>query len=88
MSLTGIKETFEKHSVEDSKGIKVHFRLDESGLLRLDKVFGKASSRVIQICLLQLQSLTNAIFFKYRRSFRKAFIRNPNRGINFGKNAT
>jgi len=33
-----VQEIFEKHDGEESKGIKVHFRLDESGILRLDKV--------------------------------------------------
>lgn len=36
--LTGVKEVFEKHAGEESKGIKVHFRLDDSGILRVDKV--------------------------------------------------
>lgn len=36
--MKSVQEIFEKHADEESKGIKVHFRLDESGILRLDKV--------------------------------------------------
>lgn len=39
VQLHGVKDLFEKHVNEESKGIKVHFKLDDSGILRLDKVF-------------------------------------------------
>ena len=38
VSVTGVGEVFAKHLGEETKGIKVHFRLDESGILRLDKI--------------------------------------------------
>ena len=38
VSLKSVQDVFKKHENEESKGIKVHFRLDESGVLRLDKV--------------------------------------------------
>ena len=38
ISLLNVKEIFEKHKDEESKGIKAHFRLDDSGLINLDKV--------------------------------------------------
>ncbi|XP_071842320.1 hypoxia up-regulated protein 1-like isoform X2 [Apostichopus japonicus] len=38
ISLTGIADALEKHTEEDSKGIKAHFRMDESGILHLDSV--------------------------------------------------
>ena len=36
--LSGVKEAFAEHAGAESKGIKVHFRMDESGLLILDNV--------------------------------------------------
>jgi hypoxia up-regulated 1 len=36
--LSNVKEVFSRHEGQESKGIKVHFRLDESGVLRLDRV--------------------------------------------------
>ncbi|XP_065307451.1 hypoxia up-regulated protein 1 isoform X2 [Dermacentor albipictus] len=37
VSLTGVAEAIQKHAVDaEPKGIKAHFRLDESGLLHLD----------------------------------------------------
>ena len=38
VSLKGVEDVFQKHVNEESKGIKVHFRLDESGILNLDKI--------------------------------------------------
>lgn len=38
VDVTGIKEIFGKHSIEESKGIKVHFRIDDSGVLNLEKI--------------------------------------------------
>lgn len=38
VSLKTVQEVFKKHANEESKGIKVHFRLDDSGILRLDKI--------------------------------------------------
>lgn len=39
VKVEGVKELYQNHANEDTKGIKVHFRLDDSGVLRLDKVF-------------------------------------------------
>lgn len=33
-----MSEAIGKHENEDSKGIKAHFRMDESGILRMDSV--------------------------------------------------
>lgn len=39
VSLTGVAEALQKHAVDaEAKGIKAHFKLDESGLLHLDGV--------------------------------------------------
>ncbi|CAF0912064.1 unnamed protein product [Brachionus calyciflorus] len=38
VQLHGVKDIYEKHLNEETKGIKVHFRLDDSGILRLDKI--------------------------------------------------
>ncbi|KAH7945628.1 hypothetical protein HPB49_013421 [Dermacentor silvarum] len=39
VSLTGVAEAIQKHATDaEPKGIKAHFRLDESGLLHLDSV--------------------------------------------------
>lgn len=55
ISLLNVKEIFEKHKDEESKGIKAHFRLDDSGLINLDKVmlikiiYFKLNGRIILI---------------------------------------
>ena len=36
--MKGVSEAIGKHVTEDSKGIKAHFRMDESGLLNLENV--------------------------------------------------
>lgn len=36
--LKGVGESFKKHSDYESKGIKAHFNMDESGVLSLDRV--------------------------------------------------
>ncbi|XP_067678637.1 hypoxia up-regulated protein 1-like isoform X2 [Haliotis asinina] len=39
VSLNGVEEAYQKHKEgSESKGIKAHFRMDESGILHLDKV--------------------------------------------------
>ncbi|XP_064595263.1 hypoxia up-regulated protein 1-like isoform X2 [Liolophura sinensis] len=39
VKLSGVEESFDKHSKEaESKGVKAHFRLDESGLIVLESV--------------------------------------------------
>jgi len=38
VDLAGVTEVFEKHKDEESKGIKVHFNMDESGLFQVDKI--------------------------------------------------
>ena len=57
VNLKSVQEIFDKHADEESKGIKVHFRLDESGILRLDKVikiihFFKLKKLLIYVCYL------------------------------------
>lgn len=38
MRLKGVGDSFKKHSDYESKGIKAHFNMDESGVLSLDRV--------------------------------------------------
>ncbi|KAI7793813.1 hypoxia up-regulated protein 1 [Triplophysa rosa] len=38
VKLSGVGSSFEKHSDAESKGIKAHFNMDESGVLLLDRV--------------------------------------------------
>ncbi|XP_043533656.1 hypoxia up-regulated protein 1 [Chiloscyllium plagiosum] len=38
VQLSGIGSSFQKHSDSESKGIKAHFNMDESGILSLDRV--------------------------------------------------
>ncbi|XP_065906484.1 hypoxia up-regulated protein 1-like isoform X2 [Dysidea avara] len=38
VSLTGVTDAFDKHKDKTQKGIKAHFRMDESGVLNLDSV--------------------------------------------------
>lgn len=38
MKLKGVGESFKKYPDYESKGIKAHFNLDESGVLSLDRV--------------------------------------------------
>lgn len=39
VSLSGVEEAYNKHASEaESKGVKAHFKVDESGLLQLEKV--------------------------------------------------
>lgn len=38
VQLQGVPSVFEKHKDEESKGIKVHFRIDDSGIVEIDKV--------------------------------------------------
>ena len=38
VGLVGVSQVFEKHQGEETKGIKVHFKLDDSGVLRVDKI--------------------------------------------------
>lgn len=37
IKLNGVKSHFEKHENQEYKGIKVHFKLDDSGVLRVEK---------------------------------------------------
>lgn len=43
MKLKGVGESFKKYPDYESKGIKAHFNLDESGVLSLDRVRGGGS---------------------------------------------
>ena len=38
VSLKGVADAFDKHGDKEHKGIKAHFRMDESGILHLDDV--------------------------------------------------
>lgn len=38
VEVTDIKKIFDKHENEDSKGIKVHFKIDDDGILNLEKI--------------------------------------------------
>lgn len=38
VKLTGVGNSFQKHADAESKGIKAHFNMDESGVLLLDRV--------------------------------------------------
>lgn len=38
MRLKGVGDSFKKHLDYESKGIKAHFNMDESGVLSLDRV--------------------------------------------------
>lgn len=38
VKLSGVGSSFKKHSDAESKGIKAHFNMDESGVLILDRV--------------------------------------------------
>jgi len=38
VKVNGVADIFSKHQTEESKGIKVHFKMDDSGLLNLDKI--------------------------------------------------
>lgn len=42
VKLKGVGESFQKYPDYESKGIKAHFNLDESGVLSLDRVSGEA----------------------------------------------
>jgi len=47
--LTGVDDAYSQHSDAESKGIKAHFRVDDSGLLYLDKVY-QAYCCICMIC--------------------------------------
>lgn len=38
VKLSGVGHSFQKHADAESKGIKAHFNMDESGVLLLDRV--------------------------------------------------
>lgn len=42
--LSGVGSSFQKHTDAESKGIKAHFNMDESGVLLLDRVSHTFSS--------------------------------------------
>lgn len=49
--LTGIEDAYSKHGTDsESKGVKAHFRMDDSGVLYLDKV---CFSGKIQLVVMQ-----------------------------------
>lgn len=43
VKLKGVGESFKKYPDYESKGIKAHFNLDESGVLSLDRVRAKGN---------------------------------------------
>ncbi|KAG1687707.1 Hypoxia up-regulated protein 1 [Nymphon striatum] len=49
IKIKGVKNVLSKHNEEDteSKGIKAHFRMDESGILHLDKVYPTPTQNII-----------------------------------------
>lgn len=44
VKLKGVGESFKKYPDYESKGIKAHFNLDESGVLSLDRVRAKGDT--------------------------------------------
>lgn len=38
VDIVGVKDAFQKHSADESRGIKVLFKMDDSGILRIEKV--------------------------------------------------
>ena len=49
ISLAGVEDAYSSHSDAEPKGIKAHFRVDDSGLLHLDKVC-KTHTTVLRLC--------------------------------------
>jgi len=39
VSLAGVSDAYSQHADAEPKGIKAHFRVDDGGLLYLDKVY-------------------------------------------------
>ena len=37
VDILGVKDVFQKHTTDESKGIKVLFKMDDSGVLRVEK---------------------------------------------------
>lgn len=62
VSLAGVEDAYSQHSDAEPKGIKAHFRVDDSGLLYLDKVclllihcpFSRCVHSIIWACFLKL----------------------------------
>lgn len=54
--LSGVGGSFQKHADAESKGIKAHFNMDESGVLLLDRV---SSCHHLNCCTFLLQSSVN-----------------------------
>lgn len=48
VKLSGVGSSFLKHADAESKGIKAHFNMDESGVLLLDRVSSAPSSLQLQ----------------------------------------
>jgi len=60
VSLAGIEDAYSKHSEEaESKGVKAHFRMDDSGILHLDKV-ENFLSYLLSMIYLQFSLILNA----------------------------
>ena len=68
VQIKGVKEVFEKHKDEVSKGIKVHFNMDESGILNVDKVCYLNHIWLAKINLLTFRSI---LYLKKLRVWKK-----------------
>uniref|UniRef100_A0A7N6B9P2 Hypoxia up-regulated protein 1 n=1 Tax=Anabas testudineus TaxID=64144 RepID=A0A7N6B9P2_ANATE len=51
--LSGVGSSFQKHADAESKGIKAHFNMDESGVLLLDRVSSLLKSGGLDLCPVQ-----------------------------------
>uniref|UniRef100_A0AAR2KWU6 Hypoxia up-regulated protein 1 n=1 Tax=Pygocentrus nattereri TaxID=42514 RepID=A0AAR2KWU6_PYGNA len=55
VKLSGVGNSFKKHSDAESKGIKAHFNMDESGVLLLDRVSSSGSNLCAIILIKQVE---------------------------------
>uniref|UniRef100_A0A8C9RG91 Hypoxia up-regulated protein 1 n=1 Tax=Scleropages formosus TaxID=113540 RepID=A0A8C9RG91_SCLFO len=69
VKLTGVGKSFKKHEDAESKGIKAHFNMDESGVLLLDRVSPslKCHSLILKYFLI---SSTDSLFNKIYASLQ------------------
>ena len=66
MSLVGVESAISKHSQEaEYKGVKAHFRMDESGILHLEKV-------AFRVCSSCADKMGVALIYPYRLTGCKA----------------
>ena len=69
VKLKGVGESFKKYPDYESKGIKAHFNLDESGVLSLDRVRVKGNPIWVGVNPGPPASLSG--FTGYHKTFRK-----------------